>query len=324
MIDISFSDHQSVSIRSAVGQRKVHHLLLSATQLGQSVRDGIGDYLTAHGDFYPRGVADDGLREEDGAEAVAATVSGFQRGEVGECPVGSHLAVIAYSTRGTHILYHDRGVIHILLRQRAGRGGKAEADREAVHYVAEVEGNGTVAFHTVEGGGMKQVGGGVLLLGALVGGQGEFLDCFHVGACREKAKKLSSALLPNPSHVRLSASHVPLRKIAGYIIADSGRSSWAMNISVLSPLLKLPVPLSLMVARVPGESVASLPVKPAIAVVKRMVLPLSVPPSGVGASSCEQADNPTTPDRMAIRHIFFFIIFISLRLLNYVVFMDCG
>ncbi len=190
MIDISFSDHRSVSIRSAVGQRKVHHLLLSATQLGQSVRDGIGDYLTAHGDFYPRGVADDGLREEDGAEAVAATVSGFQRGEVGECPVGSHLAVIAYSTRGTHILYHDRGVIHILLRQRAGRGGKAEADREAVHYVAEVEGNGTVAFHTVEGGGMKQVGGGVLLLGALVGGQGEFLDCFHVGACREKGKEI--------------------------------------------------------------------------------------------------------------------------------------
>ena len=46
--------------------------------------------------------------------------------------MGSHLAVIAYSTRGTHILYHDRGVIHILLRQRAGRGGKAEADREAV------------------------------------------------------------------------------------------------------------------------------------------------------------------------------------------------
>ena len=87
MIDISFSDHRSVSIRSAVGQRKVHHLLLSATQLGQSVRDGIGDYLTAHGDFYPRGVADDGLREEDGAEAVAVTVSGFQRGEVGECPV---------------------------------------------------------------------------------------------------------------------------------------------------------------------------------------------------------------------------------------------
>ena len=139
-----------------------------------------------------------------------------------------------------------------------------------------------------------------------------------------KGKEIELGAVAESSHVRLSASHVAVAEDSG--IYHSGFGAVLMGDEYLRFVTVVEAARAVVVdgGSCAGESVASLPVKPAIAVVKRMVLPLSVPPSGVGASSCEQADNPTTPDRMAIRHIFFFIIFISLRLLNYVVFMDCG
>ena len=110
---------------------------------------------------------------------------------------------------------------------------------------------------------MKQVGGGVLLLGALVGGQGEFLDCFHVGACREKGKEIELGAVAESFPRQVVGFPCAVAEDSGiYHSGFGGGPHGAMNISVLSPLLKLPLPSSLMVARVAGSAAASLPVKP--------------------------------------------------------------